>query len=196
MISRRWFDRAVSLGTTARCRFDRLTSFGLTALLLGALLLSSCAKDPDPTPSDPLPPDVALNTVVIGGISYTLYPDRASYYSGFYPFVGMDCTTFYIQCANAAGITVEIDERLVGRTIYLERGEIFWFIAVGNGTGFFAPLQHDTVGAQTSGWFRVERDLTTDHCTLYIDLTYVTSSGQQWPIAGNFSAVFRRLSSI
>ena|GEM_PF-4168066 len=158
-------------------------------------LFLACVKDDNPSGTGELP-DVKENTIVVNGVTYTLNDNGARYYSGMYPFMGLECTNFYIECSRGAGITIEVDESLVGETIPFEQGDTFWFFAIGNGNGMFAPLQHDTVKAEDTGWFRIERNLKTNYCTLLFELNYVDKKGVHWEMAGKFRRTFGRLTSL
>lgn len=186
------------------------------AFLMFAVIISfSCSGDKDeneipdpdpvPAPAEPNPEEEQPeNTITIAGASYTL--NNGKYYSGNYPFMGLDCTNYYIECSSTAGITIEIDESLVGDTIPIEKGVTFWFLAIGNGQRYdhvFVPLQNDCdTGTSSglkyktddySGWFKLTRDLVTDECSLLFVIN--KNSYKKWAM-GNIKDTFVRMPSL
>ena len=176
---------------------------GVWAVLLCiSFMLGSCKKDDSASGNEELP-DIKKNTMVVDGTVYPLNPNGAKYYSGMYAYMGMECTNFYIECSQGAGLTIEVDETLVGQTVSFEPGDTFWFFAVGNGNGTFVPLQHDGTQGENagllykendySGWSRLERDLRTDYCTLLFVINRNEVEG--WA-TGKIRTTFSRLTSL
>lgn len=152
-----------------------------TTVTIGIIfLLFSCGKDSEDENLSP-------NSITIKNRSYSL--NNGKYGSGFYSYMGLNCTNFYIECSEGAGITLEVDERLVGQTIHLEEGDLFWFFAIGNGTGTFVAFQNDRLPEGYSGWFRIGRDLSTNRCSLVFE---INKKDELWAW-GDIQALFERI---